>query len=237
MIYLIGLGLNPPDSITQEGSDAIKASTEVYLETYTSILPCSKEELEKAINKQIKEAPREQMEQQIEQLMQKENIAILVMGDPLAATTHNELLKKVKIIHNTSIFTAIAKTGLSLYKFGKTTSIPFPQKGTQISSPMQTIKENKEAHTLCLLDINPQTKTTMTTKEAIQILKDMQESIITKTTRIIIAASIGTKEEKIIYGACQEVEKITLTTYPQCIVIVGNLNFKEEETTETFKQQ
>ena len=236
MIYLIGLGLNPPESITKEGYDAIKEVKEVYLETYTSLLPCTKEELEKALGKKIQDAPRKQMEQKREELLQKDNCAILVMGDPLAATTHNDLLKRAKIIHNASIFTTIARTGLSLYKLGRTISIPFPQKGVTLTSPMQTVKENGKAHTLCLLDINPQTKTTMTTKEALQILQAMQGSIITKETKIVLGASIATKEEKIIYGTCQEVEQITLTTYPQCVVIVGDLHFKEEEILNTFKQ-
>ena len=232
MIYLIGLGLNPPASITQEGMQAIQNAKEVYVETYTSLLPCTIEQLETAIQKKVLLADREQMEQRAQEL-QKKDIAILIMGDPLAATTHIDLADKV--IHNASIFTAVAQTGLSIYKFGKTTSIPFPQKGFKVNTPMQIINENKDAHTLCLLDINPKTHTTMSTKQAIELLLRMQNNSLTENNKVVLCTKLGTKEQKIIYTTIKQAKEIELNSYPQCLIIPGKLHFKEEEMLKQFQ--
>ena len=45
MFYLIGLGLGDPKDITVKGLEIVKQCTKVYLEMYTSILGCPKEEL------------------------------------------------------------------------------------------------------------------------------------------------------------------------------------------------
>lgn len=66
----------------------------------------------------------------IEQAVNYE-VAFLVAGDPLCATTHCDLFLRakekkveVKVIHNASIMNAVASCGLSLYRFGETVSIP-----------------------------------------------------------------------------------------------------------------
>lgn len=45
MFYLIGLGLGDPKDITVKGLEIVKQCARVYLEMYTSILGCPKEEL------------------------------------------------------------------------------------------------------------------------------------------------------------------------------------------------
>lgn len=44
-IFLIGLGLGDPKDVTVKGLEIIKKCERVYLESYTSILGCPKEEL------------------------------------------------------------------------------------------------------------------------------------------------------------------------------------------------
>ena len=60
--------------------------------------------------------------------------SFLVVGDPFCATTHSDLFLraiklgiKVQVVHNASIMNAIGATGLMLYRFGETVSIPFYQ--------------------------------------------------------------------------------------------------------------
>ena len=60
------------------------------------------------------------------------NVALLVVGDPLCATTHLDLMlraraigAKVEVIHNTSVMGAAASCGLQLYQYGYTVSIPW----------------------------------------------------------------------------------------------------------------
>mgnify|MGYP001560353191 CR=1 len=45
MLYLIGLGLSDEKDITVRGLEAVRGSTRVYLEAYTSILGVGKERL------------------------------------------------------------------------------------------------------------------------------------------------------------------------------------------------
>ncbi len=58
---------------------------------------------------------------------EKADVALLVVGDPLAATTHHDLMMRasdagipVNVVHNASIMNAVACCGLQLYSFGQT---------------------------------------------------------------------------------------------------------------------
>lgn len=59
------------------------------------------------------------------------------------------------IIHNASIMNAIGATGLQLYNFGQTVSLPFFTETWKPESWYDKIKENVDLslHTLVLLDI------------------------------------------------------------------------------------
>jgi len=135
-LNFIGLGLNDEKDISIKGLEVIKKCDIVYLETYTSILQCSIKELEKFYGKKIIPANRDLVEKKAEETILKDSkekeVAFLVIGDAMCATTHTDLLLrakksgiKVKINNNASIITAIGITGLEVYKFGKITSIPF----------------------------------------------------------------------------------------------------------------
>lgn len=74
--------------------------------------------------KTIELADREMMELGIEKILEKaknENVGLLVVGDPLGATTHTDVLLRAKemdvrsqVVHNASILTAIGSTGLQV---------------------------------------------------------------------------------------------------------------------------
>jgi diphthine synthase len=78
------------------------------------------------------------------------------------ATTHTDLILRAEelkipytVIHNASIMNAIGATGLALYNFGQTISIPFFTETWRPDSWLDRILENWKLglHTLCLLDI------------------------------------------------------------------------------------
>ena len=166
MLYLVGLGLADEKDITLKGFEIVKKCDKLYLECYTSKLSCSKEDLEKLYGKKVELAGREFVES-AEQLLKEakeQNVALLIIGDPLCATTHWDILQRAReqniraeVVHNASIINAIGATGLQVYKFGKTTSIPFPRENYDVETPYNIIKENKSvgAHTLVLLDLDP----------------------------------------------------------------------------------
>ncbi|XP_045614825.1 uncharacterized protein Dph5 [Procambarus clarkii] len=165
VFYLIGLGLGDPCDVTVRGLEVIKNCERVYLEAYTSIINGGKEALEKFYNREVILADREQVEQASDDLFVgagSSDVALLVVGDPLGATTHTDLKLRahqlgipVEVLSNASIMNAVGCCGLQLYHFGETVSIPFWQDGWEPVSFCEKINRNlrKKLHTLCLLDI------------------------------------------------------------------------------------
>jgi diphthine synthase len=232
MLYIIGLGLNE-QSITQEGLNAIKKCKEVYLETYTVEFPYKIEDLERSIDKKILMANRDFVENfRVLESAKKENVALLVYGNPLTATTHISLIQEAKkqniksdVIQNASILDAIAETGLQLYKFGKTTSLP----NFEANSFIDTIKDNQKinAHSLILVDIGMKFET------AIKRLEESAKMKKLKINKIIICSRLGTRESKIAYGTFNELKDKEFSA-PFCFIIPGKLHFMEEETLNLF---
>jgi diphthine synthase len=162
---LIGLGLGDHQDVTLRGYNCIKDSEKVFLEYYTSILGIDKNQLETFYEKPIILADREFVETNAEEIYltaKEKNISLLVVGDPLCATTHVDIILRAKkegipveVIHNASVMGAVASCGLQLYQFGYTVSIPWFEENWKPSSYYERIQYNSGGgmHTLCLLDI------------------------------------------------------------------------------------
>ena len=235
-LYLIGLGLNK-ESITAEAAKALKTCKKIYLENYTVDFPYKIKDLEKSLKIKIIQLNRQQVEDEsIIQQAKSQNIALLVYGDSLSATTHTQLILaakkakvKYKILHNASILTAIAQSGLQLYKFGKTASIPNWQEHTnKPTSFIEYIKQNQSinAHTLLLIDIG------LDISQAKQQLKQAASQHKLKLDKIILLSNAGTKNQKIIYNT---LEKLPDTiTKPYVLIIPSKLHFSEEEFLESI---
>lgn len=244
MIFLISLGLYEKEDMSIKAAEKAKKCDKLYIERYTSYYKTTTKELEKFLGKKIEEISREELEDGKKILAEAKNkmVGILVVGDALTATTHTALLLEAKkqgikteVVHGSSIITAVGETGLSLYKFGKTTSIPFANETVQ--EPYNVIKNNKEMHTLVLLDLKPNENRYMTTQEAIDYLfrveENRKEKVFTKDTKVVIIAALG-GEKEIKYGRAGEMAKIKLKGVPQCLIVVGKLHFMEEEFLETL---
>src|SRR3989338_7555636 len=98
-LHFIGLGLGNEKDITLNGLEAVKKCDLVYLENYTSILNCSKEDLEKFYGKKIILANRHMVEADDNDIIRNaktKNVAFLVIGDVFGATTHVDLLLRAK---------------------------------------------------------------------------------------------------------------------------------------------
>lgn len=165
VLYIVGLGLGDEKDITVRGLECVKKCSKLFLEYYTSILGVDKERLESFYGKPISLADRNMVESEAEQIYMNsgtEDIGFLVVGDPLCATTHVDLILRVKkmgvaveVVHNTSVMGAVASCGLPLYQYGYTISIPFFEESWKPSSFYERIKYNQNGgmHTLCLVDI------------------------------------------------------------------------------------
>ena len=165
VLYLIGLGLGDEKDITVRGLECVKSCSKLYLEYYTSVLGIDNKKLEEFYGVPITVADRNMVESEAEQIYlaaKDTNIGFLVVGDPLCATTHVDLILrakaldiKVEVVHNTSVMGAVASCGLPLYQYGYTVSIPFFEENWKPASFYERLKYNLAGgmHTLCLVDI------------------------------------------------------------------------------------
>jgi diphthine methyl ester synthase len=247
-LHIIGIGLNDPKDITVKGLDAVKSAEIIYLEDYTSLLQCSLSDLEKFYDKKIILANREQSEQgsgKIVEEAKEKKVCFLVIGDALSATTHIDIYKqakeagvKVEIIHNASILTAVGITGLQLYNFGKTASIPYLDDFKELVAPYLVLEGNNKLglHTLLLLDIKQEQKRFMTISEGLNVLEDIEKregkGLITDDIFIIGCARIGSNDFIIRSGKLKEIKQIDFGTPLHCIIIPGRLHFLEKEMLE-----
>lgn len=170
-LSIIGLGLFDFKDITIRGKELVDEAEYVYLEAYTAILMCEVEALEAFHNKKIIVADRDFVEAGCDDMLEQsktKKVAFLVVGDPFCATTHSDLYLRAKekgvdvqVVHNASIMSAVAATGLQLYKFGETISVCFFEDNWRPDSFYDKIKQNAASglHTLCLLDIKVKERT------------------------------------------------------------------------------
>lgn len=248
-LNIIGIGLNDEKDITLKGLELVKASDIVYVDNYTSQLNVPVEKLEILYGKKIIQANREMVEQKKEIIdnAKRKNVSLLIVGDIFGATTHYNIYcsaKKenvqVRLVHNASILNAVAVTGLMLYNFGKTTSIPFPEPNFHPETAYDTIKINQKngLHTLALLDLNPEKNEFMTVSQAIKILLEIEakrnEKVFTSQTMIIGCARIG-GDFRIKYGPALELASFDFGHPLHSIIIPGKLHFVEEEAIEKWK--
>jgi len=238
MLYLIGLGLNS-ESISKEGLEALSKCKRIYLETYTVNFPYSEGELKQELNKKIIPVDREFVESmKLIDESKKMNVALLIYGSPLTATTHISLIQeakmsdiKYKIIYNASVLDAVAETGLQLYKFGKVASMPKwdIKKNFIPDSFMEIVKENMSinAHSLILIDIG------LEFSDALDQLEKASKNHNIKLKKIILCRELGTKSKRIYYGSPADLENKRIVS-PYCIIIPSKLHFLEKEILETF---
>lgn len=233
MLHLIGLGLNIK-GMSLEGLEALKKCEKVYLESYTVDFPYKKEDLEKFVDKEIILAERDLVEsKKIVEEAGKENVALLIYGNPLMATTHISLVEEaekakvgLKVIHAASVLDGISETGLQLYKFGKITSMPH----FQADSYIDIVQDNQKigAHSLILIDIG------MELSGALERLnKDSRKKI--NLDKIVVCSKLGNENSNIFYGKVSELKKKVFKK-PFCIIIPGKLHFVEEGFLNNFKK-
>jgi diphthine methyl ester synthase len=233
--YLIGLGLNL-NSISLEAKEALTKCKEIYLESYTIDFPYETKELESILNTKLKILKRESVEDEsILNNAKTKNIALLVYGDPFSATTHHQLIlscKKqkipVEIFHNASIMNSIAETGLSLYKFGKTVSMPTWTESYRPKSFVDYIKENQsvKAHSLLLIDIG------LEFQDALSQLEETLDKECVKTKKILVCSRIGTPEKKFYFDIVSNLKKLKDVKKPFCFIIPSEMHFIEKEFLE-----
>ena len=239
MLILAGLGIGDELSITLEEINEAKRCDKIYIEFYTNVWNGNLENLENIIGKNIEVLKRKDLEENsskiIEEAIEKD-VIIFIPGDPLVATTHISLIidsikrgVKYRILHNSSIISAIFETGIHTYKIGGIVTIPFKEKFSKKPSHIiKTIKRNlkNKLHTICLLDIDLENNRMMSLKEALEFL--IKYVGLDKNYKIVVASNLGKDSRKIIFNSIEKLMNIDLDK-PITIVIPGELHFTEEE--------
>lgn len=236
MLYLIGLGLELK-SISEEGLEVVGKCDKVCLESYTVDFPYSLKDLKGFLGVEIELADRDKVESSdLVEESKERDIALLVYGAPLVATTHVSLIQDArnsgvgyKVFQNASIFDAVAETGLQIYKFGKTASMPQWKESYEPESFMDVVKQNNSigAHSLILCDIR------MPVSQALEQLRKASESYGVKLDNVVVCQSLGTENSKIFYGSLEGLEKKEVEN-PFCIIIPGSLHEMEKNFLESF---
>ncbi|KAJ1609934.1 diphthine synthase and diphthamide biosynthesis methyltransferase [Cryptosporidium canis] len=269
VLYLVGTGLNDEKGMTLGGIELMKTAEKVYLESYTSILSKRADLMKFTNGKSLIEADRKMIEEHCDEIIEEareKSIVILVVGDPFCATTHSDLVLrayekgvKVEVLHNASIISAIGCTGLQVYRFGETVSIPFFDGNWRPSSFYDKIKANLERglHTLCLLDIKVKEQTIenmmknrpifepprfMTVNQAISqllILEDqLKQHVVSPNSIAIGVARIGSSDQMIVSGTFSELFDIDFGNPLHSLVICHpDLHLIEQRFFELYKKK
>ncbi|RLE42549.1 diphthine synthase [Candidatus Woesearchaeota archaeon] len=247
-LYLIGLGASPLEDISVRGLKCVKKAKSVYIETYTCPMQATIAEMESCFGKTIKELSRGELEETNKLIgeAKRQDTALLVVGDPLFATTHIELIMraekagvKCEVIHNASVLDYVLDTGLQGYKFGRIVSLPHPTPEL-VESPYRYILENKRIglHTLLLLDVAREQQGIMTIPKAIEILFEMENrfkgGVIKEEEKWVGCSGLGTKNKIIKFARPEKLKNLDFKHPPYCIVIPGRLHFIEEEALNRF---
>ncbi len=246
MFYLIGSGLWRGDDISYRGVEICKKCSKVYLDRYTRAFEQKElEKLEEIIEKKIIKVERKELEETLNFLNEskKEDVCLIVPGDPLIATTHSTIIEECKkrqigyeIVHGSSIFTALpGECGLMTYKMGGSCTIPMREKRIMPYSVYDKILKNKEMgyHTLVFLDTTPEKE--MEISEAMEIMQDIEKErkmkLFEDENKIIVGSCIGSLKQTLHYEKIKNIKKINYEK-PCTLIVPGKLHFSEEEFLE-----
>jgi diphthine synthase len=245
-LTFIGLGLHDELDLSRRALRAARSCTSVFAEFYTSVLAgATLESLETALGRKIRLLDRTAVEKGDEVLEAARSgpTCLLVVGDAMAATTHIDLQMRARreaiptaIIHGASVLTAVpGLLGLQHYKFGRTTTLPLPEKGYFPDSPYGVIFENhsRGLHTLVLLDIQADRNWMMTANEGLRLLSQLEGrkkgGILRDDALVCVVARAGSDNPVVRAGPLSTLAGLDFGPPPHSIVVPGKLHFMEAE--------
>ena len=180
--------------MTVEAKMAATAADHRRYEAYTALWPESELALLEQEIGSIERVMRPEVEQPeaLFDLAKDSLVALLVVGDPLQATTHVDLQLRAemagipcRVVHGISITSVVTgAVGLSNYKFGRQTTLTYPYGDWIATSPLEVLAANWEQnlHTLALLDLDPTGQGTgdqrpMRPADAVESMRRMWEKL------------------------------------------------------------
>ena len=250
-LVFVGLGLNDERGISVKGLEATKTADNVFMVTYTSLMPdFSLQRFEALCGKKVQVIERRVLEEEngkvILEAAKTGKTVFLVPGDPFIATTHVTLRIDAekqgihtRIVHGTSIMSAIVSlSGLHNYKFGKTVTVPFPENFS--ATPYNVIAQNKTwgLHTLCLLDLHSAENQFLGINQALKMLLEVEEKnkkgAVTPETVALGVARAGSDNPTLKADFVGSLANFDFGPPPFSLIFPGDLHFMEAEALIAF---
>jgi diphthine synthase len=248
-LVFVGLGLGDR-GVSLAGVDAIKSSDYVYFERYTSPpSPSLVNDLEAATGKSVSLVGREFVESgnEILEKASKSRVVLAVQGDPMIATTHNDLRVRAigrgirtSVIHGATIPAAAAsESGLHYYKFGGTITFTL-ESSSHHQDVYQRIHRNllEGQHTLLLLEYDVEkgrgVEPGFVFERLLDAEKNFKRGVLSEGTMAVVIGRIGMKDEAVVGGSMGALRTRPFGPPPHCVVIPGRLHFTEEEALESI---
>jgi len=256
-LWLIGIGPGDLDHMTERARSVARECSKRFLEGYTAVLPPGEEERLESVVGNWERLMRNGVEKPEELLAQArtEAVALLIVGDPMQATTHIDLEERCAeegigfhvIPGLTATALAVSLSGLQSYRFGRQVTVPFSAGDYLPTSPLEMICINKEAglHTLVLLDLDPtgmgmETPRPMMPSEAVALLERMSERTENGSTALnlpilewggMLLSDLGTEDERVVSGTLRELSDIS-TGYVHAFILPAEFSGMEESAFE-----
>jgi diphthine synthase len=172
----------------------------------------------------------------------EKNVVLAVLGDPMIATTHNELRVRAigrgietRVIHSATIASAAASSsGLHSYKFSRTVTVTREAVG-KLAQVYHILHENllEGAHTLLLLEYDTQSGDGVSPADAMAGLllaeANFKRGIVGEETFALTLSRLGREDAARSAGTFAELSKKEVGGPPHCLVIPGKLHFTEVE--------
>jgi len=229
-LWLIGIGPGDLDHMTERARGVARGCSKRYLEGYTAVLPPKEEDRLESVVGPWEKLMRDEVEGAEELLAsaREESVALLVVGDPMQATTHIDLEDRCveqgigfHVIPGLSATAlAVSLSGMQSYRFGRQVTLPFAASDYLPTSPLKMLCNNFEngLHSLVLLDLDPtgmgvEQPRPMSPAEAVGLLERMAERLAeeeggrrgrlelpVKQWNGILLSDLGTEEERVLSG-------------------------------------
>ncbi|MGC9181244.1 diphthine synthase [Thermogladius sp.] len=241
MLLLVGIGMKYED-LTLQAIQAIESADLVIVDTYTSVHGDIDRVIELIGRKEVRLAKRSDLEgvgiERIVEEAARRNVAILVPGDPLIATTHEairvEAAKrgvKVKVVNGlTVVALAFSRSGLHFYKLGRTVTLTYDP--SSVDYVLRVIQDNtsRGLHTLILLDLRTEESRAMTVQEAVSMLLEADKQGLLAERVGVGLARLGFSDEYMVADLVPNLGGYKYPGPPHSLIVTGDLHFMEVES-------
>ncbi len=251
-LWFVGLGLSDERGLSDRAREVIRGAGAVFAEEYTAVAPPGTlERLGHTLGRPITTLDRPRLESErpiVEALDRFGSVALLVPGDPFAATTHVQLRLAAEraghrwhYVPGASILTAaIGYLGLMHYRCGRTVSLPLPAPGFEPTSPLEQIEGNRSRglHSLLLLDLAPEEGRYLTADRALALLRERDPSgaILPVGVPVAVAARVGREDADGWFGPLETLARVDFGPPMHAVVVPApELHFEEEAGVRRFR--